>query len=93
MIIRSIAFAALAAAAAFTASPVWASTRCEVKDGETRLTEQQAREKLTEAGYKDIRSVGTEDGCWEGKVVKEDGKRAEVYLHPVTGAVVKVKEK
>ncbi len=49
------------------------------------LTTQQLTEKLTAQGYK-VSEIELDDSCAEAKVSK-DGKRAELYLDPATGAV------
>ncbi len=46
---------------------------------------------LTEQGY-DVRKVKVEDSCLEAFAMK-DGKRQEIYLDPVSGKIVKIKEK
>jgi len=65
---------------------------CEVKPGEKTITADEARAKMAAAGYTEIVKVEMEHGCLEGKGFKA-GKKIEVYVHPVTGEIVKVKEK
>ncbi|WP_439815334.1 PepSY domain-containing protein [Zavarzinia sp. CC-PAN008] len=57
-------------------------------DGKPALSEAQIRAFLTDAGYTDIRSLGTEDGCVEAKGLDAKGERFEVYLKPATGEFV-----
>ena len=83
---------AMPLAVAAIAAPARAGDLCEVKKGEASISEEQARQKMAEAGYTNIAKVEMEHGCLEGKGMK-DGKKIEVYVHPVTGAIVKVKEK
>lgn len=89
---RMWAAAIAVGAAALLPLAAAAGDLCEVKKGEATITEEQARQKMAEAGYTDIVKVEMEHGCLEGKGTK-DGKKVEVYVHPVTGAIVKVKQK
>ncbi len=45
--------------------------------------------KATEMGY-DVRKVEVDDGCYEVYGIK-DGVKSEIYFHPVSAEVVKVK--
>lgn len=47
-------------------------------------------EKAGALGYV-VRKVEEEHGCWEVKGTDAAGARVEVYFHPVTAEVVKVK--
>lgn len=69
-----------------------AADLCEVKPGEKIITHEEARVKMAAAGYTEIVKVEMEHGCLEGKGFKV-GKKVEVYVHPVSGEIVKVKEK
>lgn len=69
-----------------------AADLCVVKPGEKTMTAEEARAKMAAAGYSDIVKVEMEHGCLEGKGTK-GGKKIEVYVHPVSGEIVKVKEK
>ncbi len=46
--------------------------------------------KAAELGYV-VRKVEEEHGCWEVKGTDAAGARVEVYFHPVTAEVMKVK--
>ena len=52
------------------------------------LSVEQLKAKLGEQGYK-VSKIEIEDACAEAKVRDKDGKSAELYLDPATGAVVK----
>ena len=56
------------------------------------MTEDAAKAKMTALGY-DIRRVKREDGCYELYAIDKKGARVEIYMNPVTGAVVKTKVK
>ena len=70
-------------------SPVFAGDLCETTGGPIK-TEDEVRAMLTEQGY-EVRSVEEEHGCLEAKGKDRDGNRVEVYVHPNTGEIVKVK--
>lgn len=63
---------------------------CKVEAGAKTLTQDEVKQQLTQKGYT-IKGMGTEHGCIEGKGTDKDGKRVEVYVHPVTGEIIKVK--
>ncbi|MCB1742402.1 MAG: PepSY domain-containing protein [Gammaproteobacteria bacterium] len=52
--------------------------------------EAKVEAKLTDMGY-EVRRVKVEDGCYEAYATK-DGKRFEIYLHPVSLEVVRSKQ-
>lgn len=54
------------------------------------LSKEQIGPKLAALGLTNF-VLAIDDGCLEAKVVK-DGKRLEIYMEPLTGDVVKVKE-
>ena len=60
-------------------------------DGQ-QLSIQDITAKAEELGYK-VRKVEREDGCFEVYAVGKDGARIELYMDPVTGAVVKTENK
>jgi len=86
--IRSIVVATLVVALPLAAV---ADELCEVADGASLISEEKVREIAAAAGYADIRKVEAEDGCMEAKGMSRDGKKVEVYVHPVSGDIVKVK--
>lgn len=52
------------------------------------LSVAQIAEMYTAQGY-DVRSVEAEKGSYEIKAVGKDGRRVEIYAHPVTGKLLK----
>jgi len=86
--LRMVAVAALAVMFPLAAS---ADELCEVADGSTLISEEKVRQIAAAAGYSDIRKVEAEDGCLEAKGMNRDGKKVEIYVHPVSGDVVKIK--
>jgi len=86
--LRSITIVAFAIMLPAAAS---ADELCEVQDGAPQISEDKVKEIAASAGYTDIRSVGEEDGCLEAKGMNRDGKKVEVYVHPVYGDIVKIK--
>jgi hypothetical protein len=69
------------------------SKLCAVKAGvaPVRLDDTKIEEILSEHGYAQVRGLGEEEGCVEAKVLDRNGKRFEVYLHPNTGEIVRVR--
>jgi hypothetical protein len=56
------------------------------------MSEAAIAAKATEKGYK-VRSIKTEKGCYEVYGVSKSGQRAEIFFHPVSGEIVKIKAK
>jgi hypothetical protein len=80
----SIAVCAMAAAAV----PAFAGPSCTEEPKTKWLTEEQMKKKIEEMGYKDIKNFHVSKGkCYEIYGVDKDGKKVEVYFHPVTGAI------
>ena len=63
---------------------------CASADKDTWLSVDEVHAKLAELGYSDYH-LGIEDGCYEAKLVAQNGDKVEVYMDPVTGDVVKTK--
>lgn len=88
----------LSAAAAIvlaTALPALASdSRCPaLQPGQQALAIGTVTEKLTAQGYKDIRKIEREGGCYEVKAVDKDGKAVKLYLNALTGEPAQVARK
>ena len=64
--------------------------RCRTQQGAKWMTIDQAAAKARAHGYRDIREVERDDGCWEVYATDKNGYRVEVYMHPVTGRIVKI---
>ena len=79
-----IALSALSIAGAALAGPV-----CTTEPKAKWLTEVQMKAKAADLGYKKIKTFQVSGSCYEIYGYNKDGKRAEVYFNPVTGAVVK----
>ncbi len=56
------------------------------------MSKSAAKGKATDMGY-DVRRVKRENGCYEIYAIGKNGARVEIYMNPVTGAVVKTKNK
>ncbi len=79
-----VALSALSIAGAALAAPV-----CTTEPKAKWLTEVQMKAKVAQLGYKSIKTFQVSGSCYEIYGLNKDGKRAEVYFNPVTGAVVK----
>ncbi|MFF8800250.1 MULTISPECIES: PepSY domain-containing protein [unclassified Methylobacterium] len=84
MTTHKILIAALMSGAliAGTAAPALAGG--PMKDG---MPIDQVLQKLSEAGYTDVRSIEADDGVWKGKASR-DGRSVKVSVDPQSGAVV-----
>jgi hypothetical protein len=89
MLPLSALFLALASAAPALAEQETAS--CGNAPRAQWLSEDAIKAKGVELGY-DVRSVKSEDGCYELKAIDKANVKVELYLHPVTGEVVKLKD-
>ncbi|WP_373504396.1 PepSY domain-containing protein [Aestuariivirga sp.] len=80
----------LAAATLFIVTPAFAEDLCT---GVTeRKTVDEAKAVAIAAGYADITKMDEEHGCYEAKGLNADGSKFEVYIHPTSLEIVKVKK-
>jgi len=84
VIVAAVLVSVLAPAAAL------ASQECPDVPRDQWMSEATITEKAKEQGY-DVRSIKAEDGCLEAYAMDKDGKRVEIYFHPGTGDVLRVK--
>jgi hypothetical protein len=49
----------------------------------------QMKAKVAKMGYRDVKVFQVSGSCYEIYAHTKDGKRAEVYFNPVTGAIAK----
>ena len=75
--------------AAFTA-PAGAEELCSVPDGAEVKSVEEIQAMLEADGY-EVARMDREDGCVDMKGHNAGGQRVEVYVDPVSGAIVKVK--
>ncbi len=87
----SITLAIATFAVALPATATGDDVKCGDASGEWMSTDA-AKSKVAEMGY-EARKVKTEDGCYEVYAVGDNGKLVEIYMNPVTGAIVKTKDK
>jgi hypothetical protein len=62
------------------------------KDVTAKKPVEEAKAAAVKAGYADITKMDEEDGCYEAKGLNADGSKFEVYIHPTTLEIVKVKK-
>lgn len=72
------------------AAAVGAADICPAVPKSSWLSQDAIAAKARELGYQ-VRIVQEEHGCWEVKGLDAKGARVEVYFHPSTAEVVKVK--
>ena len=71
-------------------APAAYATDCGSASKDQWMSMEAIKAKATEMGYQ-VRSVKVEDGCYEAYALNAKGERVEVYLDPVTAAIVKEK--
>lgn len=78
----------LTASALSVASTAMAAPVCTSQPQARWLTPEQMKARIARMGYRDIKVFQVSGSCYEIYAHTKDGKRAEVYFNPVTGAVV-----
>ena len=73
-----------------TPAMAFASDDCPNVPRDQWMSDAAITEKAKEQGY-DVRSIKAEDGCLEAYAMDKDDKRVEIYFHPGSGDVLKVK--
>ncbi|WP_018391511.1 PepSY domain-containing protein [Ancylobacter sp. FA202] len=82
-------------AAAFLIAPIaapiaaYAGPACTTEAKDKWMTEDAMKAKVAEMGYQKIKTFKVSGSCYEIYGYTKDGKKAEVYFNPVSGAVVK----
>lgn len=88
--VAAVALAGVTLLGAATAAH--AGPRCTEEQKTAWMSEDAMKAKIAAMGYKDIRTFKVTAGnCYEIYGFDKDGKKAEVYFHPVTGAIVEAK--
>jgi hypothetical protein len=86
---------ALATALLLVAATSWAGPKCTDEPQDKWLTAEQMTKKFQELGYKDdVKKLHVSKGrCWEIYGHDRNGKKVEVYFHPITGAIAELNTK
>jgi len=58
----------------------------------TWMSKDAVKTKVAAQGY-DVRRIKRENGCYEAYAISSKGNRLEIYINPVTGNIVKTKNK
>lgn len=74
----------------FTGPTLASDNLCGNETQDSWMTKETLKMKATEMGY-DVRRIKVEDDCYEAYVIDLNGRKAEIYFHPVTAEVVKTK--
>lgn len=77
----------LTASALSVTSMALAAPVCTTVPQAKWLTPVQMKAKIAKMGYRDIKVFQVSGSCYEIYAHTKDGKRAEVYFNPATGAV------
>lgn len=75
-----------AALLSFAAASAWAhgDFKCDVPNKAEWKPQMELQRKLLADGWKKVRQVKTENGCYEVYGFDEKGERAEVFFNPKT---------
>ncbi len=85
----------MALASLVPATTAYASSDDDAYCGRTSgqwMSKSAARAKAAQMGF-NVRRVKRENGCYEIYAISRNGARVEIYMNPVTGAVVRTKNK
>lgn len=83
-------FIAAALVAVLAPAAASASSNCPNVPRDQWMSDAQITAKAKGLGY-DVRELKSEDGCLEAYAFDRQGNRVEVYFHPGTGDVLRVK--
>jgi hypothetical protein len=86
---RMLSAAAVVAAALFPGLAL-AEDLCVLAEGETAKTEDEVKAYAGELGFT-VANLKTEDGCYEVYATDTIGTKLEVFFHPATFKIAKVK--
>ena len=80
--------------ASVIAAPVaaLAAPNCTAEPKEKWMSEDAMKAKVATLGYERIKTFKVSGNCYEIYGYTKDGKKAEVYFNPVTGAIVQNNE-
>lgn len=86
---------AVCATAAFAAGAAMAGPKCTDEPESKWLTAQQMTERFTKQGYRDdVKKLHVSKGkCWEIYGHDKDGKKVEIYFHPISGEIMELNTK
>ena len=74
----------------FSATDVQAEDLCMAVTDKKPINEAKA--VAMKAGFADITKMDEEHGCYEAKGLNADGSKFEVYIHPTSLEIIKVKK-
>lgn len=79
----------IAATAALSIAPAaMAAPACTRIPQAKWITPAKMKARIAKMGYRSIKVFQVSGSCYEIYAVTKDGRRAEVYFNPVTGAIV-----
>lgn len=82
-------------ALAFAGGAAVAGPKCTDEPESKWITEAQMKTRIEQMGYKDdVKALHVSKGrCWEIYGHDKDGKKVEIYFHPISGAIVEANVK
>lgn len=80
---------------AFAAGAAVAGPKCTDEPESKWISEPQMKARIAQLGYKDdVKPLHVSKGrCWEIYGHDKDGKKVEIYFHPISGAIVEANVK
>ncbi len=91
---RKMTVAALAIAVPFTFGLPMAIASDDVRCSSASKSEWRSIDEVRAAaqalGYRDVRKIKADDGCYEAYAFDKNNRRVEIYMDPVTLKVVRV---
>ncbi len=95
---RNLTIASMAIVASLAFAPTMAAAgdddaRCSQAPQSEWRSIDDARAAAEALGYKDVRKMEAEDGCYEAYAFDKDNRRVEIYMDPVSLKIVRVKDK
>lgn len=80
--------AAAALAALGFSSTAYASPVCTAQPQSKWMSPEKMKARIAKMGFRTIKVFQVSGSCYEIYAINKDGRWAEVYFNPVTGAVV-----
>lgn len=75
-------------AAATLSTAAMASPACTTLPQSKWMAPAKMKARIAKQGYTKIKAFKTSGSCYEVYAMNKNGRRAEVYFNPVTGAIV-----
>jgi hypothetical protein len=86
---KTLSHLTLAVLTGLVAAPAFAGPTCTTEAESKWIPEAEMTQRFTTLGYKDdVKKLHVSKGkCWEIYGHDKQGRKVEVYFHPITGAI------